>query len=327
MPKAPSFPNSRGAEAVVVRLLSGAWSRLGRSSLGQGVLGLGLLEAVGKRWARTAIVERMRHLPDDVTVLIGIRNRTDYRIINALRCVQDQRYPWGRVHALVVDYGSEPSQARALEEICERRGASLLRVEEPGIWSRGRCLNVGLRRTTTKFVMTSDADLLLSSHYLADAVATLRARPLSVVCSPMLDLPEESRETLQRIARDEEPLDVDALSPRCPVRKGLKLHPSAGVTFTGFHHAIRGYDEFYEGWGREDDDLMSRLMALGIHMIAAPERSFYLHQWHPKYEGLNAEEQARSVERNTAHLQRSRSIVRNGEDWGRGAMGAGNGSP
>ena len=185
------------------------------------------------------------------------------------------------------------------------------------MWSRSRCLNIGLRRTGTKYVMTSDADIILSPHYLADAVATLQAHPLSVVCSPMLDLPRESTEALKRAAGEDGVLDAAAWRPRCTPRKGMELHPSAGVTFTGFHQAIRGYDEFYEGWGREDDDLMSRLMAVGIRMRAIPERSFYLHQWHPKFEGLEPSERRRVLERNSEHIQRSRSIVRNDEDWGR----------
>lgn len=302
---------------VTVRLLSAAWDRLGHTSPGERLLGLGAAEAWGRRWARKGVVEKLRGVPDDVTVLIGIRNRTDHRIVNALRSVQEQVYPRGEVRTLVVDYGSAAAEADRLVEICRRFDAGLIRVEGTTMWSRSRCLNVGLRRTRTKFVMTSDADIILSPGYLADAVATLETRPLSVVCAPMLDLPEESVCDVARAAEEGGALEVEALRAACLPRKEMTLHPSAGVTFTAYHHAIRGYDEFYEGWGREDDDLASRLMALGIRMTAIPETSFYLHQWHPKYEGLDALEQAKTLERNTAHIQRSRSIVRNDESWGR----------
>lgn len=306
-----------GRPPATVRILSALWDRFGRSFPGEKLLGLGGVEALGRRWARRGVVDRVRTLPDDVTVLIGIRNRTDHRIVNALRSIREQVYPRGQVQALVVDYGSDPAEAARLATICRRFDARLVRVEGVTVWSRSRCLNVGLRETDTKFVMTSDSDLILSPGYLADAAATLESHPLSVVCAPMLDLPEESADALVRAAEEDGVLDAEGLKTECLARKEMKMHPSAGFTFTAYYHAIRGYDEFYEGWGREDDDLMSRLIALGIRMTAIREPSYYLHQWHPKYEGLGAAEQARMLERNTAYIQRNRSLIRNDESWGR----------
>ncbi len=314
---APWISEGGWRSPATVRLLSAAWDRLGHTSLGERLLGLGGAEAMGRRWARSRVVKKLQAVPSDITVLIGIRNRTDHRIMNALQSLRHQVYPQGQVHALVVDYGSEAAEADRLGEICRRFDARIVRVEGVAIWSRSRCLNIGLRQTRTKYVMTSDADIILSPSYLADAVATLESRPLSVVCAPMLDLPEASTCAAARAARNGDVLDVEALRAESLARKEMELHPSAGVTFTAYHHAIRGYDEFYEGWGREDDDLVSRLMALGIRMTAIPETSFYLHQWHPKYEGLDPVEQARTLERNTAHIRRSRSIVRNDGNWGR----------
>jgi hypothetical protein len=242
----------------------------------------------------------------------------DHRIVNALRSVRDQSYPWGRIATLVVDYGSDEPAARRLSEVCARLGADVVRVDTTGPWSRGRCLNVGLRRVTTRYVMTSDADVVLSRHYLADAVALIRSDPLAIACSAMLDLPEASVDAMSRAAREEGPLDLEALRPLCEPRHGWETHPSIAVTHTGFHRAVRGYDEFYEGWGREDDDLMRRFTTLGLHPTGVRQRSFYLHQWHPKYEGLEDAERKRVVARNDAYFFRTRTILRNDDGWGRG---------
>jgi predicted glycosyltransferase involved in capsule biosynthesis len=263
-----------------------------------------------------SVVRVARALPDDVTVVIGVRNRTDHRLVNALESIRAQRYPWGRVTTLVVDYGSHDASARELVEVCSRLGADLLRVDGTRTWSRARCLNIGLRAVRTKYVMTSDADVVLSPHYLADAVSAMRADPLAVVCSAMRDLPAESVQPTTRAAEAGVPLDLDALRPNASPRFGWGLHPSIAVAYAGFHRAIRGYDEVYEGWGREDVDLMRRFTSLGLRPTAIPERSFYLHQWHPKHEGIPAGERKRAIERNDAHFFRTHTILRNDDAWG-----------
>jgi predicted glycosyltransferase involved in capsule biosynthesis len=250
-------------------------------------------------------------------VLIGVRNRADHRIVNALRSLREQVYPWGRVTTLVVDYGSDVSEAKALSEACARHGATLLRVDSGGAWSRGRCLNVGIRHVQTKYLMTSDADIVLSPHYLADAVAAIRGDPLSVVCGAMLDLPEASLDETRRAGRGEATLDLAAWRSRCEPRFGWKFHPSIAVTLTAYYRAIRGYDEFYEGWGREDDDLMSRFGSLGLRPTQIPKRSFYLHQWHSKFEGLGGDVRERVIGRNADYFSRTHTILRNAATWGR----------
>ena len=123
------------------------------------------------------------------------------------------------------------------------------------------------------------------------------------------------------VARDEAPLDVQSWREQCTPRLNRDLHSSIAITYTAYFRLICGYDEYYEGWGREDADLMRRFRALGLQRRALPSSSFYLHQWHPKFEGLTDEEQARSIERNAAHYRAQRSIVRNGRDWGLGRAG------
>jgi hypothetical protein len=264
------------------------------------------------------VLKGQRARPDDVTILIGVRDRSDYRIVNALRSIRGQIEPPGAVKVMVVDYGSEPAGARFVQKLCGRYDADYVRVDASGIWSRGRCLNVGLRRVDTTFTMVTDADIVLSPRYVADAVATLREAPFSVVCASMLDLPEGSVDAWRAVALDEAPLDVPSWREQCAPRLDRELHSSIAITYSAYFQLIRGYDEHYEGWGREDADLMRRFRALGLQRRALASSSFYLHQWHPKFEGLTDDEQTRSIERNAGHYRTHRSIVRNGRDWGLG---------
>lgn len=257
-----------------------------------------------------------------MTVIIGLRNRTDYRITNALRSIRDQSHPARLVRILVVDYGSEPVSAALVAELCREYGAEYMHVEEAGIWSRSRCLNVGIRRVETTFVLTSDVDILLSTQYLSHGVRALRKSPLSVVGSAMLDLPEESTEVVRSASHAPGPLRLEEWKERSSPRLDLAFHPSITMTYTAFHHLIRGYDEYYELWGGEDVDLMRRLTRLGLEPRALEPSAFYLHQWHPKYENIPEQGRLAVIRRNHEYLDSHDSIVRNDAGWGRSVVSA-----
>jgi hypothetical protein len=278
---------------------------------------------VSRRWLRRALVEECGDRPDDVTVLIGVRNRTDHRLINALRSIREQTHSRELVRILVVDYGSEPAAAAFVADTCRAHGADYLYVEEGGVWARSRCLNVGLRRVETTFVLTSDVDILLSPEYVARAVRALRSEPLSLVGSAMLDLPEESAAEVRAAVSEPGPLPLAAWKERGSPRMDREIHPSILMTYTAVHHLVRGYAEYFELWGGEDVDLLRRLERLGLRPRVVGPPAFYLHQWHPKYEGVPEDGRDAVIRRNHDYPARHDSIVRNGPEWGLGRVRAG----
>ena len=276
-------------------------------------LGLG---GLGRAWLRRAVLGDLLSRPRDITVVIGVRNRADYRIANALRSIREQTYAAELVRVLVVDYGSEPSSQAAIMNLCGQYDVEYLRVDEAPVWSRARCLNIGIRRASTTFLMTSDADVMFSRRYLADAIRALEASPLSVLCSAMLDLPERSVEVMKDAARPGGQLALDTWKDWCSPRFGSPRHFGVALTCTAFFQLIRGYDEHYELWGSEDNDLMRRFRYLGLRPQALDSGSFYLHQWHPKFEGVPGGEHAPVIRRNHAYFRWNHSILRNDRDWG-----------
>jgi hypothetical protein len=266
---------------------------------------------------RRAVLADVDALPNDVTVLIGVRNRSDHRLVNALRSIRDQTHPAEWVHPVVVDYGSDTAHAQRTLEVCRDFDVECVRVEIGGMWSRSRCLNVGIRPATTKYLLTSDVDVVFSDRYLADAVEALRGSPFSVVGAPMLDLPEESVEHFRRSAETGEALDLEYWKERSSRRLDIDFHPSIGMTSTAFYQLIRGYDEYFEGWGAEDRDLMRRLWYLGLSPQPVGSTSFYLHQWHPKFEDVSGGEDAPVIKENHRYLEHHHTILRNDDDWGR----------
>jgi hypothetical protein len=297
----------------MLALLSHVHAKLGR--LPNPPLVLRALRRLGRIWLREVVLQQERSRPADITVVIGVRNRSDYRLVNALRSIRAQEYSAGVVRIIVVEYGSKPENARITRDICEQHRADYVAVEQTRVWSRSRCLNVGIRLVETKFLMTSDVDVVLSPRYLADAVQVLEASPLSVVCSHMFDLPEESEESLARAAATAR-LPIDDWKALAKPRYDW-IHPSVAVSHARLYQLIRGYDEYYEVWGLEDDDLMRRLVYLGLSPKGLDSGSFYLHQWHPKFNGLPGGREAEPVRRNESYFRNRHSIVRNDRDWGR----------
>ena len=274
------------------------------------------LQRLGRAWLQERVLPGQLSRPDDITIVIGSRDRVDYRLVNALRSIRSQTYPADLVRIVLVDYGSAPASARRAQSMCSEHKAEYVRVDDVSTWSRSRCLNVGIRRADTKFVITSDVDVVLSPRYLSDAVRLLTTSPLSVVCSAMLDLPEESAEVLESSAHMGESLQYDAWREWCRPRYDWELHPSISMAYTIMYQVVRGLDEYYEVWGYEDADLLRRFVYLGLEPKGLGSDSFYMHQWHQDAERGRYGAHAACTERNRAHFAKTHSILRNGPDWG-----------
>ena len=311
-----SGPKTRARRPSILGLLSRLHSELARSHTGRRVLRAMGIRRFARAWLRTSVLPSQVSRPDAITVVIGTQNRADYRLANALTSIRGQSLPREAIRIIVVDYASRPEQARTTAEMCREYDARYVQVDGPRVWSRARCLNIGLRQVDTKFSMTSDADVLLSPRYLASALAVLKEDPMSVVCSPMRDLPEVSVGLLKRAALTDGELKLEDWRARSTPRPESGFHPSITVSYTAYYQLIRGYDEYYEVWGSEDHDLMRRLRYVGLDPRVAGPQDFYLHQWHPKFEGVREGANANEIARNRAYFRSNHSILRNGEDWG-----------
>jgi glycosyltransferase involved in cell wall biosynthesis len=297
-------------------LLSRTHAFLATSRPRRGLLRALQVKQLGRAWLRLGVLRHELSRSDDVTVVIAVRNRCDYRLTNALGSIRAQTYPAGLIHVIVVDYGSEPASMHRTASSCEAYDAKCIRIDEAPVWSRSRGLNVGIRRAKTKYLMTCDADIIYSPRYIEDCIAVLRTAPLSVVCAPMFDLPEDSKDLTERAANHGGYFDLKRWKEQCSPRLGWAFHPSITITFTAFYQCVRGYDEFYEVWGAEDEDLMLRFRRLGLQPKVLDSGSFYLHQWHPKFEDVPGGKENNQIQRNGVYFRRMHSIMRNDRDWG-----------
>lgn len=253
---------------------------------------------------------------DEITVVIPIRNRADHRLRNALATLRAQDYPRQLVRIEVVDYGSTPESLEKTEVMCAGFDANLTKLVALGVWNKAKCANYAIKRCRSEFLLSADADNLFPPNFISEMIRALRANPLAVVYSQMLDLEQDTLPLLIRL--NEENLDVPyAELEKLGVARGAgDKHPGTFGSATLFFQQIRGYDEQYEEWGWEDNDIKQRFLHFGLDLISISDKARFLHQWHPKGEGVQDWTQSR--ERNQRYFENNSTIVRNPVRWGEG---------
>jgi GT2 family glycosyltransferase len=205
----------------------------------------------------------------------GLRTRN---LLACLRALADQE--GGPAHRVtVVESDSSPRTRELLKDLVDH----YVFARKDGLFNKAWAVNVGVVAAPVDTVYTCvlDADILVDRDFVARNTARLRdgehGTHLPFRWSLSLDEPSTLRAIAQRI--DARAADV----PESALRGLLLREPPGGCVWlrTGVFHTIGGFDERYEGWGGEDDDVVARLAA------AAPLVRYddaLLHLNHPRPE-------------------------------------------
>lgn len=213
----------------------------------------------------------------DVTVIIGIKNRYDYKIINALKSVRNQTYKQDLIKIVLVDYGSDNKFRPEFQRLCERFRVNGIWAEVDDPWSRARCLNIGLMRANTQYILSSDVDIIFEKNYIQECVNNVSTNAPSCVHSVALASPKGS------ITSEIKAEDYGKIKEIC-----VPYKLAMGVLFfeKQWANIIDGYDEFYQLWGCEDNDFVERLQRYGVELRDIGYKTYYIHQYHLPYDGV-----------------------------------------
>jgi glycosyltransferase involved in cell wall biosynthesis len=239
---------------------------------------------------------------DNVTVVMGIRNIHDQRIINAFDSIRTQDYPKELIKIILVDYGSVEELIPKYTFLCEKYDAEYIRLDNRPIWSRSHALNIAIKRAKSKYLLSTDADIMFEINYIKEAVKELQRDLYQYILARCLDAPEEAM-------NETDYFKLKAIS----TYRSDTINRGINMTLTHFYHKIHGYDERYTGWGAEDDDLIKRFRLVGLKKRDISHISSYIHQWHPRSWGSVNDEQRN---KNEDYFMNNHSIVRNKDGWG-----------
>ena len=261
-----------------------------------------------------------KYKKEDITVIIGVKNIYDDRIINALKSIRNQDYPQNLIKITVVDYDSKKTLISKFKRVCKKYNAEYIRVNNQMVWSRSHCLNIGIKKAKTKYLLTSDVDIIFEKKYISEAVKELRRNPYQIILSICLMLPNISINKLdfKKLKKIAKPRQGENVMTRKPLTDQEKIVAKGiSLTLTKFYQDIGGYDEQFRVCGFEDTDLMKRLMKYGLTIKDISSKTFYLHQWHPMYQKIKKiKNYHKAIEKNLQYMRDNYSIIRNKDDWG-----------
>lgn len=255
-------------------------------------------------------------LEEGITVVVGIRDRESVRLRNLLRSIRAQTYSQEKIRIHVVDYDSTVFFRGQYRSLCEEFDAALFTIDYRPLWSRSEALNIGIRHAKTRFVMLTDADIIYAPNYIENAIAALEEDERRIIHSTFYETGEEVIDEQTDVISDFDRLRVAATPRVADDPKSTYLFGQSIICVsTERIHRIRGFDEFYCGWGSEDDDLIKRLLSLGMYLHSIAGKTEYLHHSHPEKANLSDVERAQ-VEINRKYRWKNNSILRNPLGWG-----------
>lgn len=204
-----------------------------------------------------------------LTVVFGFKNRDIQRVKRCLNSLKSQTY--NKFNVIFIDYGSDVSVSKEISMLVSSFDfCKYIYSDTRGWpWNRSKALNIGIRQSETKYVMTSDIDLIFDNYFVERMMEHVGEN--SAVHASCYYLPPNFKRW-----NDLSKLNTTFGAP-CKDALGLLLLLSKEN-----YVKVGGFDEYYQFWGVEDRDLEHRLIKSGIKTKWLDlTKCILYHQWHP----------------------------------------------
>lgn len=220
--------------------------------------------------------------------------------------IERQTYPHFEV--VIADDGSGPKTKDVIEEFKIRTGQSVRHVwQEDDGFRKSKILNEAVRQSTGDLLIFLDGDCVPHKHFVKAHVEN--HEPGKYLCGRRVDLSEKFSATLSAndvrrgyfsfprlrllldfIFGESRPFQRSFYIGLPWLRRKLgmdRIDDLLGSNYSVLKQAfiaINGYDENYEGYGREDTDVEIRLQNLGYQIKSVKGAALQFHLWHPRRE-------------------------------------------
>lgn len=210
-----------------------------------------------------------------ISIIYAYRNRDTERIKICFESLRKQRLQ--NFEVILVDYGSEYSHVRELEELSGEY--SFVRFFHLPVshllWNKSKTLNYGITKATGEYVFIADIDLVFHP---------ITTRFFENIKAPdtfqLFKLGYLGKKESNRLSTN---YKFENLKP-------LRHGEVNGMVLTSKESLLRvnGMDEFFHFYGAEDEDLFARLENAGFQKEYRKETYFH-HQWHQSFSGSEAQ--------------------------------------
>ena len=227
-----------------------------------------------------------------------------------------QRHVPGKMEVVVTDDGSTDETPKIVEEFARSVNFPVqFTTHEHVTFQLARCRNEGVAASKAPYLLFLDGDCLLPPDHVAIHLERRRANVVRVGDFVRLDQITSERINDQTIRSGEfvnwasakEIAKMRAKGRRSICYEWLR-HPAKprlignniGIWRSDYQR-VNGFDENFEGWGWEDDDLGRRLRRAGVRLKSILAWTTTFHMWHPT--DVTAPQPGR-VARNQQYLNR-----------------------
>jgi glycosyltransferase involved in cell wall biosynthesis len=231
----------------------------------------------------------------DLAVLVSSYQRS-WHLARVLASIEHQRDVAGRFEVVVTDDGSTDDTQEVVERFARRASFPVrMTTHNHDGFQLARCRNEGVMASRADYLLFLDGDCLIPPDHLWHHLQCRRQGIVQAGYCCLLDRAASQRLTLAQIERGEFCQAASSEQLRKLARMHRKArwycwlrHPSKPKLFggnVGIHRSdylrVNGYDENFQGWGCEDDDLRLRLRSAGVRIHSILDRTWTYHLWHP----------------------------------------------
>ena len=225
-----------------------------------------------------------------ITVIVSSYNQSSVLGEIITRLGQGSELP---LQVCIADDGSDERTSQLISELSK---ASRLKIvhhwQEDQGFRKCRILNQSVSESSSDYIVFLDGDCLPHKHFVRDHLAMagkgffVQGRRCFVQEDQVVSLLEEKTSLLRLMLSGKvRGLLKSIRLPKPVVKVNQEMYGLLGCNLGAWKVdllAVNGFDEDYEGWGREDSDLGARLYNLGLLRKMVYGRALVYHLNHPE---------------------------------------------
>lgn len=232
----------------------------------------------------------------EIAVLVSSFERPGH-LRRVLASIAAQQGMGGSLEVVVTDDGSRDETPQLVRKFAASVGFPVRFTTHPHDgFQLSRCRNEGVRASSAPYILFVDGDCILPPDHLR--IHLDRRRQGYAMAGYYIYLSQAASERItDDDVRQARYLNHVSLSQRMQMgwrhlrasfysligdpRRPKLLGGNLGIARADYER-VNGYDENFQGWGCEDDDLRLRLRAGGVNVASIAWWTNTYHLWHPK---------------------------------------------